>query len=294
MLFFFELLINGAVLGALYSLIALGFVVVYKSSRVVNFALGEFVMLGSTFVAAGLHLLGAGLVVSIPLGIAGMFGVAAGFNRLVLQRIVGRPVISLIMVTIGFGSLIRALSVIVFSDMNRSIPLPLPREPFYIRGVLLSPDELIAGGVAVLSVTAVALFFLKSRTGVALRAIADDQLAAMSMGIDLRRYFTITWGLAGGIAVVGGTLWNGIAGGGFGMVLVGLKVFPIVIIGGLDSIMGVIVGGVLVGLLESLAAGYLDPLVGGGFSNVSSYLVLIAVLMVRPHGFFGREDVERV
>src|SRR5207342_2873618 len=131
-------------------------------------------------------------------------------------------------------------------------------------------------------------FFLRSRTGLALRAIADDQQAAMAVGIDIRRHFSITWALVGAIAVLAGTLWTSASGGGLGLVLVGLKVFPIVIIGGLDSIPGTLIGAVIVGVLESLAAGYLDPLLGGGFSNIAAYLVLIAMLFARPYGLFGR------
>jgi branched-chain amino acid transport system permease protein len=129
---------------------------------------------------------------------------------------------------------------------------------------------------------------------VALRAIADDQQSAMAVGIDLHRYFGLTWALAGLISVVAGTLWTVVAGGGFGMALLGLKIFPIVIIGGLDSIGGTLVGAVLVGVLEALAAGYVDPLLGGGFSNIASYLVLLTLLFVRPYGLFGRPDARRV
>jgi len=148
--------------------------------------------------------------------------------------------------------------------------------------------------VATLSIAIVTWFFLGSRTGLALRAIADDPQAAQAMGIDVERHFSITWILTGAISVLAGAVWTSAAGGGFGLVLVGLKVFPIVIIGGLDSIAGTIAGAAVVGVLESLAAGYLDPLLGGGFSNIAAYLVLIAMLFARPYGLFGRADVERV
>jgi branched-chain amino acid transport system permease protein len=136
--------------------------------------------------------------------------------------------------------------------------------------------------------------FQRSRTGVALRAIADDQQVAMAMGIDVHRYFGITWAAVGVLSVLAGVLWTSVSGGAFGVVLVGLKVFPIVILGGLDSIGGAIVGAIVIGVLESLAAGYMDPVLGGGFSGVASYLVLIGMLFVRPHGLFGQADVARV
>src|SRR3989454_6309533 len=141
---------------------------------------------------------------------------------------------------------------------------------------------------------AVGVFFRVSRAGVALRAIADDQQVAMTAGIDVERYFALTWMMMGVLSVLAGTLWTVVSGGGFGVVLLGLKVFPIVIIGGLDSLAGTVVGAIVIGVLESVAAGYLDPIIGGGFRHVASYLVLPAALFLRPHGLFGRPDVERV
>ncbi len=294
MLFFVSLLVDGALAGAIYALIALAFVVVYKASRMINFALGEWAMLGSRLVAAGLHAMGLGLAGAMGAACAGMVAVALVFNRLVLRRMVGRPLISLIMVTLGLGALMRGAAALVFGGVPSAIPLPIPPDPLVVRGVLVSPDKLVAAAVASVCIAVVSWFFRRSRTGVALRAIADDQEAAMAMGIDVHRHFSITWAMVGVLSVLAGTLWTFVSGGGFGVVLVGLKVFPIVIIGGLDSIPGTIVGAVVVGVLESLAAGYVDPLLGGGFSNVASYLVLIAVLFVRPYGLFGRPEVERV
>jgi branched-chain amino acid transport system permease protein len=172
--------------------------------------------------------------------------------------------------------------------------LPIPREPLAIQGVLLSVDKLVAAGIALLCIALVSWGFQHSRIGVALRALADDQQAAMLVGIDLNRYCAMTWALLGILCVVAGTLWTFMSGGGFGVVLVGLKVFPIVIIGGLDSIPGTLLGALVVGLLESLAAGYLDPLLGGGFSTIAAYLVALVVLFMRPYGLFGKPDIERV
>jgi branched-chain amino acid transport system permease protein len=289
-----ELLVNGALAGAIYALISLAFVVVYKASRMINFALGEMVMVASNLVASGLHVLGLGLVGAIGFGFAGMIGLAMGFNRLVLHRLVGRPVLTLIMVTIGLGVLLRALVVFVFTGIPGSIALPITQEPLNIQGVLLSVDELVAAGIAIICIAIISWFFQHSRTGVALRAVADDPQAAMVVGIDINRHVAMTWALAGIIAVIAGTLWTFISGGGFGLVLVGLKVFPIVFIGGLDSIPGVIIGALLIGLLESVLAGYIDPIVGGGFSSIASYCVLVTVLFIRPYGLFGGPDIERV
>jgi len=293
-LFFVSLLVDGVLAGAVYAPIALAFVVVYKASRIINFALGEWVMVSSRLVATGLSALGLGLAGAVGFGCAGMVALGLVFNRVVLRRLVGQPLISLIMVTLGVGALMRGSSAFVFSSIPTRIPLSMPQEPLVVHGVHVAADKLMGAVVALVCVAVVSLFFRWSRTGVALRALSDDQQAAMAVGIDIHRYFSITWAMVGALSVCAGVLWTQVSGGGFGMALVGLKVFPIVIIGGLDSIPGTIVGGVTVGVLESLAAGYVDPLLGGGFSNIASYLVLIAVLFVRPYGLFGQLAIERV
>jgi branched-chain amino acid transport system permease protein len=293
MSFFISLLVDGLLAGAIYALIALAFVVVYKTSRMINFALGEWAMLGARLVATGLHMTGLGLASALGLAGAGTVGAALGFNRLVLQRLVGRPLISAIMVTLGLGMVMRGATPLVLAGIPGAIALPLPTDPIGVYGVPIAPGRLVAAVVALICAAAVGAFFRWSRTGLALRAIADDQQTAMAVGIDVDRHFGIAWALMAAISVLGGTLWTFVAGSGLGVVLVGLKVFPIVVVGGLDSIAGTVVAALAIGTLESLAAGYLDPVVGG-FSGVSSYLVLIAMLCVRPHGLFGRADVERI
>ena len=294
MLFFVSLLVDGVLAGAIYALIALGFVVVYKASRMINFALGEWAMLGSRLAATGVHALGLGLVSAIGFACAGSVAVALLFNRLVLRRLVGGPLISVIMVTLGLGAFMRGAAPMVFAGIPYAVALPFRTEAIVVHGVLVSSEKRVAATIAASCVAGVSWFFRRSRAGVALRAIADDQQAALAVGIDVPRHFSLAWALMGALSVLAGTLWAFVSGGGFGVVLVGLKVFPIVIIGGLDSIPGTIVGAIAIGVLESLAAGYVDPLVGGGFSSVASYLVLIAALFARPHGLFGRPAVERV
>jgi branched-chain amino acid transport system permease protein len=293
-LFFVSLLVDGILAGSVYALIALGFVVVYKASRMINFALGEWAMLGSRLAATGVHTLGLGLAPAIGFACAGTVAVAVVFNRLVLRRLVGRPLISVIMVTLGLGAALRGAAPMVFGGIPYAIALPFRTDPIVVHGVLVSSEKLVAAAIAVGCVAVVSWFFRRRRAGLALRAIADDQQAAMAMGIDVPRHFSLAWALMGALSVLAGTLWTFVSGGGFGVVLVGLKVFPIVIIGGLDSIPGTIVGAIAIGVLEGLAAGYLDPLAGGGFSSIASYLVLIAVLFARPPGLFGRPVVERV
>jgi branched-chain amino acid transport system permease protein len=292
--FFLTLLVDGALAGAVYALIGLAFVVVYKASRMINFALGEWIMVAAGLVTAALHVFALGLGAAVSVACMGMIVLALAFNRVVLRPLVGRPLIALIMVTLGLAALLRGAAFLTLRGIPGRITLPLSGEPLAVHDVVVAPEKLAAAGVAVVAIATIAAFFRWSRTGIALRAIADDQQIAMSMGIDLPSHLALTWAAAGVVAVVAGTVWTAMVGGGMSLVLVGLKVFPVVVIGGLDSIPGTIVAAVLVGLLETLAAGYLDPVVGAGFSNVAAYIVLIAMLFARPYGLFGRRDVARV
>lgn len=294
MLFFWSLVVDGVLAGAVYALIALGFVVVYKASGGINFALGEWALLGSRMTATGVHAMGLGLTGAVVSASVGMVAVALAFNRLVLRPMVGRPLISVIMVTLGFGVFVRGVAPLAFGAIPAAVPFPASSTPLDILGVPVAAERLASAVIAMLCIAVVGGFFRFTRTGLALRAIADDRQIAMAMGIDVHRHVSLVWAMLGVMSVISGALWTITSGGAFGVVIVGLKVFPILIIGGLDSIRGVMVGAALVGVLESLAAGYLDPLVGGGFSRIASYLVLVAVLFARPYGLFGRPQVERV
>jgi len=292
--FFLSLLIEGALAGALYALVALAFVIVYKASRVINFALGEWLMLTALLVATAIHALGFDLVAAITTACAGMFVFALLFNTLVLRHLVGRPVISLLMVTLGTGVFIRGVVQLTFSGVPAGISLPIAAGPLIVNNLRVPTEKLVAAVIAAISITLLAWFHQRSRTGVALRAMADDQQVAMAMGINVHRHLLIVWCIAGAVCVVAGTLWTFIMGGGLGLALVGLKVFPIVIIGGLDSIPGTIIAAIFVGALESLATGYLDPHLGGGCGLLAAYVALIAMLFVRPAGLFGRAQVQRI
>jgi branched-chain amino acid transport system permease protein len=293
-LFFVTLLVNGILGGAIYALIALAFVVVYKSSRMINFAVGEWVMFGSLLVATGLHILALGLGAAIILASAVMIGLACVFGHLVLRRLTDRPLAAMIMITLGLGALMRGIAALVFTQVPGAIPLPMPAEPVMLYGVIVPVDKLIAACVAALCIATVSWFYRASRTGLALRAMADSRSLAGAMGINVQRHLTLTWGITGVIAVIAGVLWTFVAGGGISVVLVGLKIFPIVIIGGLDSIVGTIVGAMIIGIIESLTTGYLDAHLGGGFSTVAASLMLIVALMVRPYGLFGQAQDARV
>jgi len=294
MWYFLSLVIDGVLAGAIYALVALAFVLVYKASAMMNFALGEWVVFGALLAGTGLHFLHLGTIGALIFAAIGMIALAAGFYRLVVRRLVGRPALSAIMVTLGLGMVMRGSGLLVFSGVPSLFPPSLLSEPVVIGDVAIPAGKLAAACVAALCVALIGGFWRFSRTGIALRAIADDPQAAMASGIDVDHQLLIVWSLAGMVAVVAGVLWTLVVGGGFGVALIGLKVFPIVILGGLDSIAGTIVAAIVVGMLESLGAGYLDEPLGPGFGSIAPYLVLLAMLMTRPYGLFGQPRVERV
>jgi branched-chain amino acid transport system permease protein len=293
-MFYVELMINGLLVGTLYSLIALGFVLIYKASDVINFAQGELVMFAGFVLAAGLQKYGLPLWLAILIGFAAMIALGFLTERLVLQHLVGRPVVAVIMATIGLAAFLQGLAPFLWGSETKNLPLPLNNDPIFLGEILLSPVELYAAGLSLLCIVFFGYVFTKSRIGIALRAIADDQQVAMAMGINVKLYFALAWSIAGVVAAIGGVVWGNLLGVDIQLALVGLKVFPVVILGGLDSIVGAIVGGLIVGLVESVAAGFIDPLVGGGTKDFTPYVLMILVLMVRPYGLFGKEIIERV
>jgi branched-chain amino acid transport system permease protein len=288
------LVANGVLVGSMYALVALGFVLIYKATDAINFAQGEFVMFAGFLAAAGIHLAGFPWWVSALVTVAAMIAFAFGLERVVLRPLLGRPIIAVIMATIGLAAVLRGSATLAFGGGTQTIPLPISDSPFLLGPLILPPIKLVGAGVSLGFLGAFGWFFLKSRIGVAMRAVADSQQVAMAMGINVRRYFALAWALAGIVSALGGVLWGSMLGVDNQLALVGLKVFPVMILGGLDSIVGAIVGGVIVGVVESLAAGFLDPLVGGGTKDFVPYLLMIAVLMVRPEGIFGRRRIERV
>jgi branched-chain amino acid transport system permease protein len=294
MWYFIALLIDGALAGAVYALVALAFVLVYKAAAMMNFALGEWVVFGAALAGTGFHSLHLGAIGALVFAAVGMMLLAAGFYRLVVRRLVAHPAISAIMVTWGLGMVMRGSGLLLFSGTPTLFPSAMLSEPVVIADVAIATGKLAAAGIAAACVALIGGFWRFSRTGIALRAIADDPRAAMASGIDVDRQLTIVWSLAGVVALIAGVLWTLVIGGGFGVALIGLKVFPIVILGGLDSIPGTIVAAIAVGVLESLGAGYLDESLGPGFGRIAPYIVLLAMLMVRPHGLFGQPRVERV
>src|SRR5262245_43758121 len=224
MRFFLALFVDGTLAGVVYALVALAFVIVYKASRIINFSLGEWVMLGARLTALGLHQLTLGLGGAAAGASAGMVGVALVWNRIVLRRLVGRPLIAVIMVTLGLGMVMRGGSALAFRGVPGAIPLPLAGEPLDLWGIPIAPEKLFAAIAAAGAITAVTWLFQRTRVGLALRAMADDQEAAMASGIDLERYLSLTWALVGVVSVLGGILWTAASGSELGLILLGLRV----------------------------------------------------------------------
>jgi branched-chain amino acid transport system permease protein len=288
------LLSNGVLIGLMYALIALGFVLVYKATDAINFAQGEFVMIAGFVVAVGLAAWGAPLPVAVAVGLAGMIAFGFGLERTVLRPLIGRPVIAVVMATIGLAAILRGLGPLAWGAETKPLPLPIPDEPFILGPLFIPPIQLLGAIVSLLFLAVFGWFFLRSRKGIAMRAVADNQQVAMAMGINVERYFALAWAMTGMVSALGGMVWGNLLGVDVHLALVGLKVFPVVILGGLDSIPGAIVGGLIVGIVENVAAGYIDPYVGGGTKDFAPYVLMIVALMFRPYGIFGKTIIERV
>jgi len=292
--FTLALITNGVMIGLMYTLIALGFVLVYKATDAINFAQGEFVMFAGFIAAAGAYFGGLSFWSCALLAIAGMAAFGFGLERVVLRPLIGRPVVAVIMATIGVAALLRGFATLAFGAGTRAIVLPVGDEPLFFGPVMLPPVELVGAGVSLVFLAAFGWFFLRTRMGIAMRAVADSQQVAMAMGINVQRYFALAWAMAGIVSALGGVVWGAMLGVDNQLALVGLKVFPVVILGGLDSVIGTVVGGLIVGVIENLAAGYLDPYVGGGTKDFAPYVLMIVALMIRPYGIFGSKRIERI
>ena len=288
------LLSNGVLIGLMYSLIALGFVLVYKATDAINFAQGEFVMIAGFVVAVALGTYGAPLWVAIVTGVAAMIAFGFGLERVVLRPLIGRPVVAVIMATIGLAAVLRGVGPLVWGAETKPLPLPISDEPIILGPLFIPPIQVLGAATSLVFLAAFGWFFLRSRKGIAMRAVADSQQVAMAMGINVERYFALAWAMAGVVSALGGVIWGGLLGVDVHLSLVGFKVFPVVILGGLDSIPGAIVGGLIVGVVENVAAGYVDPWVGGGTKDFAPYVLMILALMIRPYGIFGKEIIERI
>ena len=287
---FVSLLIYGLSDGAVLALAALGFVLIFKATQVINFAQGEFLLVGAYSFYAAFVLLALPWTVAtlLALVLAVILGLAV--ERFILRPMVGEDPISVIMVTVGLSALLRAIVQMFFGTSVREMPALLPRQTVSVLGGQVPLSRLLVIAIAAVVLTAFSLFFQRSRHGVAMRAVADDQQAAMTMGISVRRVFGLAWALAALSAVIAGVLLADVTAVDQNIAAFGLFVFPVVILGGLDSVIGTIIGGFTIGIIKQMVAGYSDP----GLAEIVPYIVLVLVLLVRPYGLFGEKRIERV
>lgn len=291
---FLTFLVLGVVKGSILALVALGMVLIIKATKVINFAHGELVMVGAFLAYAFLASFSikswlAILLVMISTGIIGYL-----IYQLVLKRVSHGPVISVIMVTLGFSYLLKGLVTLMFGSKNYSLPKIFPDGTVAMAGIQIPLVYIYSLIIAVIFMIAFIFLFQYSSIGLAMRATADNQKAAQSLGIRTNRVAAYSWVIAGIVAAVGGLLLASINVLNTGLATIGLIVFPVLILGGLESLLGAVVGGLLIGIIESLAAGYINPKIGAATEEVVAFLVLLIILMIRPYGLFGKKEVERL
>jgi len=303
MAFFLEVLIGGLMAGVLYSLVALGFVLIFKASGVFNFAQGAMVLFAALTLVRLMEILKetfSPFLLALAITIVVMIGLAFVIERLVLRPLVNQAGISLFMATIGISYVLDGFGQAVWGSDIYKLDIGMPKrsltlfESVFEGGVLVPGGDLVATLIAGLLVAGLAIFFHKTRIGRALRAVADDHQAAQSVGIPLNYIWIIVWTVAGLVALVAGIVWGSKLGVQFSLALVALKALPVLILGGFESILGAIVGGLIIGAGEKLSEVYLGPLVGGGIENWFAYVLALLFLLVRPEGLFGEKHIDRV
>src|SRR5213593_1844308 len=291
--FFAEVLIGGVFAGLMYSLVALGFVLIFKASGVFNFAQGVMVLFAA-LTLVGLIERGIPVALALPLTMLVMIVLAFAIERAVLRPLVNQPQIILFMATIGLNFFLEGLGEMAWGANVKKLDVGIPDRSFLVRGVQINELELTAAITAAVLVTLLALFFQTTRIGLALRAVADDHEAALSIGIPLKTIWVVVWSVAGVVAIVAGLMWGAKSGVQFSLSLIALKALPVLILGGFESVPGAIVGGLIIGVGEKLGEVYWGPLVGGAIENWFAYVLALAFLLARPQGLFGEKIIERV
>jgi branched-chain amino acid transport system permease protein len=292
-LYLAELAVNGALVGLMYALVAMGIVLIYKCSSVVNFAQGSMLMLGAFVTWAMGSQVGLPMWAAVPLSVAAMYLFGRVVERFALRPMVGQPIIMIIMLTLGLDLFLRGFAPAVWGIDPRPLRLGLSERPMFLGGMLINRAYLL-GGAAALTLTVLCAVLFRTRLGVKLRAVSDDYVASWSVGIWVERAVGISWALAGAIAALGGALWATIQGVDWSLSLILLRALAVAILGGLDSMGGALLGGIMLGVLESVISAYVDPVVGSGTREVVAVFVILLTILVRPHGLFGREIIERV
>ena len=288
-----ELGVNGALAGLMYSLVAMGIVLIYKSSSVPNLAQGALTMVGAYVVLAFANGVGLPLWAAIPLAMLTMMGLGLGIERVALRRLAGRPIVMILMMTLGLDIFLRAVTLVIGGGTARPLDIGISDDPLFL-GPLLLNRAYAVGAVVALVLFTVFVFFFRTRRGVVLRAIADDYMASWSVGISVERGVALSWALSSLVATTAGVLWGSIQGVDQSLSLLLLKGITVAVLGGMDSLGGAVLAGIALGVIEAVAAGILDPMLGGGTRELVVALVLILTIMIRPHGLFGRHHIERL
>ena len=291
--FFVEVVVTGVLTGVMYSLVALGFVLIFKASGVFNFAQGVMVLFAA-LTLVGLMELGLPIWLSLILTIGVMVALAFAVERFMLRPLVNQPDIILFMATIGLTFFLAGFGEWVWGSNVKQLDIGIPDQPFEIAGVLLNQFDLFAAGTGAVVLLLLVVFFQKTTIGLALRAVADDHQAALSVGIPLRTIWIIVWSVAGIVAIVAGIMWGAKSGVQFSLSLIALKALPVLILGGFTSIPGAIVGGLIIGVGEKIAEIYWGPIIGGAIENWFAYMLALVFLLFRPQGLFGERIIERV
>ncbi|WP_066690478.1 branched-chain amino acid ABC transporter permease [Comamonadaceae bacterium CCH4-C5] len=293
LMYLLELAVNGGLAGLMYALVAMGIVLIYKSSSVPNLAQGGLTMLGAYMVLAFANGVGLPMWLAIPAAMATMFLAGMGIERVALRRLAGRPIVMILMMTLGIDIFIRASTMTIWGGSGRPLDIGISDEPLFLGPLLLNRAYVVGAVVSLVLFTAFMLFF-RTRRGVVLRAIADDYTASWSVGISVERGVALSWALSSVVATTAGVLWGSVQTVDQTLAMLLLKGITVAVLGGMDSLGGAILAGLLLGILESVASGVLDPLLGGGTRELVVAAVLILTIMIRPHGLFGRHDIERI
>lgn len=292
--YFIQLFASGIAVGCLYALIALGFVLIIKATDILNFAHGEILMISALlcyFLMAKYHFsFPAAALITVV--IAAILGVLT--ERLVLRPMLGEPIFAVVMITIGLSIFLRSMAGILFGHDNYVFPSPFPKKPIHLAGVTLSMTQIWVMISTALLVLIFFIFFKYSRMGLAMRGTANNQETALLMGISTKRVFAMVWGIAFVTAAIAGIFLANVMVVNIGLTFTAISAFPAIILGGLESIPGAIIGGLAIGVIENLAGGYLDQMIGGGVKDVTPFVVLFLMLMFKPYGLFGKKEIERV
>jgi branched-chain amino acid transport system permease protein len=277
----------------MYSLVAIGIVLIYKSSSVPNLAQGSMTMLGAYVVLAFANNAGAPIWLAIPLAIVTMFVIGIGIERVALRRLAGRPIIMILMLTLGLEIFLRAGSMTIWGGTARPMPIGISDAPLFLGPLLINRAYAVGAAVAI-AMFGLFVAFFRTRLGVVLRAISDDYTAAWSVGISVERGVALSWAMSAVVATIAGVLWSSVQGVDQSLAQLLLKGVTVAVLGGLDSIGGALLAGALLGIVEGVASSVLDPMLGGASRDLVDAAMLILTILIRPHGLFGRHDIERV